>query len=61
MAPVTLSRPFPQIPDGQHVTRRDKEGLVEAVVSATGHVEAVKLIHLPNTVHESMVLRAIKT
>ena len=34
---------------------------MEAVVSATGHVETVKLIYPPNTLHESMILSAIKT
>ena len=59
--PVTLNRRFPQVPAGRYETRRNNEGLVEAVVSATGHVETVKLIHPPNTIHESMILSAIKT
>lgn len=61
MPPVTLNRRFPPIPAGRYETRRNNEGLVEAVVSATGEVETVKLLYPPNTVHESMILSAIKT
>lgn len=61
MPPVTLSRRFPPVPSGRYETRRNLEGLVEAVVSASGQVESVKLLYPPHTVHESMILSAIKT
>ena len=57
--PVTLRRRLPSAPPAAEWD--EDVGVVEAVVSWTGEVEKVKLISPPNSVHEAMILSAIKT
>ena len=58
-APVTLRSRLPSAPPAGEWS--EDVGVVEAVVFWTGEVERVKLISPPNSVHEAMLLSAIKT
>ena len=57
--PVTLRLRLPVVPD---TAPWDEEvGVVEAIVSAAGEVEKVRLVQPPESIHEAMILSAIKT
>ena len=55
--PVTLRLRLPSL--GQDDLAQ--AGVVETIVSASGEVEKVKLVSPPQSVHEAMILSAIKT
>ena len=56
--PVTLR---PRVPTIADAASSETVGVVEAIVSATGVVEKVKLLSPPESIHQSMILSAIKT
>ncbi len=56
--PVTLRLRVPTLADP---ASSETVGVVEAIVSATGDVEKVKLLSPPESIHQSMILSAIKT
>ena len=56
--PVTLRLRVPTLADP---ASSETVGVVEAIVSATGEVEKVKLLSPPESIHQSMILSAIKT
>lgn len=57
--PVTVR--IQTAPRADRVGWREDVGLVEAIVSARGTVEKVKLVSPPESVHQAMILSAIKT
>ena len=57
--PVTVRLQAPPVAD--RAGWREDVGVVEAIVSARGTVETVKLISPPESVHQAMILSAIKT
>ena len=57
--PVTLRLKLPAVPD--NVPWDEHFGVVEAIVSAAGEVEKVRLVAPPESIHEAMILSAIKT
>ena len=50
-----------QLPDHAEGARDDRVGVVEAIVSATGEVEKVKLLSPHRSFHQAMILSAVKT
>ncbi len=57
--PVTLRLQLPAV--SERTPWRENNGVVEAVVSAAGEVERVRLVSPPESIHQSMILSAIKT
>lgn len=57
--PVTLRLRVPVVPD--NAPWDEDVGVVEAIVSAAGEVEKVRLVAPPESIHEAMILSAIKT
>lgn len=57
--PVTIRLQLP--PAAADAAWNETVGVVEAIVSATGDVEKVKLLSPPESVHQAMILSAIKT
>ena len=57
--PVTLRLRLPVVPD--NAPWDEDVGIVEAIVSAAGEVEKVRLVAPPESIHEAMILSAIKT
>ena len=57
--PVTIRLNLPPVADD--AVWNETVGVVEAIVSATGDVEKVKLLSPPENVHQAMILSAIKT
>ena len=55
--PVTLRLRLPSLGEDDLA----QAGVVETIVSASGEVEKVKLVSPPQSVHEAMILSAIKT
>ena len=55
--PVTLRLNLPSLGEDDLA----QAGVVETIVSASGEVEKVKLVSPPQSVHEAMILSAIKT
>ena len=55
--PVTLRLRLPTLGENDLA----QAGVVETIVSASGEVEKVKLVSPPQSVHEAMILSAIKT
>ena len=56
---VTIRLKLPTVADD--AVWNENVGVVEAIVSASGDVEKVKLISPPESVHQAMILSAIKT
>ena len=57
--PVTIRRKLPTLVE--NAPWYDEVGVVEAIVSAAGEVEKVRLVSPPESVHQAMILSAIKT
>ena len=57
--PVTLRLHLPNL--GERDPRNMNAGVVEAIVSEVGEVEKVRLVSPPESIHQSMILSAIKT
>ena len=57
--PVTIRLQLPTVADES--TWNEDIGVVEAIVSPKGEVERVKLLSPPESVHQAMILSAIKT
>ena len=57
--PVTIRLQLPTVAD--EAAWNEEIGVVEAIVSASGDVERVKLVSPPESVHQAMILSAIKT
>ncbi|MEE8131174.1 MAG: energy transducer TonB, partial [Vicinamibacterales bacterium] len=55
--PVTLRLNLPSLGEDDLA----QAGVVETIVSASGEVEKVRLVSPPQSVHEAMILSAIKT
>ena len=57
--PVTLRLEMPTV--DARATWRQSPGIVEAIISESGEVEKVRLVSPPQSIHQSMILSAIKT
>ena len=57
--PATIRLNLPTV--GDDAAWNEETGVVEAIVSARGDVERVKLLSPPESVHQAMILSAIKT
>ena len=57
--PVTLRLQIPTV--DARATWRQSPGIVEAIISESGDVEKVRLVSPPESIHQSMILSAIKT
>lgn len=57
--PATIRLNLPTV--GDDAAWNKEAGVVEAIVSARGDVERVKLLSPPESVHQAMILSAIKT
>ena len=57
--PATVRLQLPTVAD--NAAWNEEAGVVEAIVSARGDVERVKLLSPPESVHQAMILSAIKT
>lgn len=57
--PTTVRVQLPELAEAEH--RAGRGGVVEAIISATGEVERVKLVSPHRSFHQAMILSAVKT